>query len=92
MRDIQNRVWKFCEDYKLNEHPKERLINLLSNFDKHSMSIIILSEHGANPDKYSDEIKSEFGELLLGLINSANTLNVDLHEALDLVLKKKSKK
>ena len=92
MKDIQNKVWNFCESNNLNEHLKERLLNLLGNMDKHSKNIITLSEHGSNPDKYSEELRSEFGELLFGIINSANTLNVDLHEALEQSLSKKSKK
>ena len=92
MKDLQNKVWKFCEDNHLNEHVRERLLNLLGNLDKHSKNIITLSEHGFNPDKYSDELKSEFGELLFSIINSANTLNVDLHEALEQAMKKKGKK
>lgn len=92
MKDLQNKVWKFCEDNKLNEHVKERLLNLLGNLEKHSKNIITLSEHGVNPNKYSEELRLEFGELLFSVINSANTLNVDLHEALESTLKIKGKK
>lgn len=91
MNDLQNKIWLFCEDNNLNEHIKERLMNLLGNLDKHSRSIIALSDHGNNPDKYKEELKVEFGELLFEIINVANTLNIDINEALELVMNKKGK-
>ncbi len=92
MKDIQNKVWKFCEKYKLNEHIRERFVNLVSNLDKHGNNIMKLSDHGREPLKYKEELKLEVGQLFFDIINLSNTLNIDLNEALETILAKYEKK
>ncbi len=92
MKDIQNKVWKFCEKHKLNEHIRERFVNLVSNLDKHGNSIMKLSDHGKEPLRYKEELKSEVGQLFFDIINLSNTLNIDLNEALETIFSKYEKK
>jgi uncharacterized protein YabN with tetrapyrrole methylase and pyrophosphatase domain len=92
MRDIQNRVWKFCEVNKLNSHISERFVNLAVNLEKRSRNVLKLSANGKDSLRYKDELKLEVGELFFDIINISNTLNIDLNEALESVLDKKEGK
>jgi len=42
--------------------------------------------------KYREELKSELGDLLYSIITIANSFNVDLEEALNIVLEKYKKR
>ena len=51
-----------------------------------------MTDYGRKPFAYREEIKSEIGDLLFSLIALANSLDVDLEDALEIVLEKYEKR
>ena len=51
-----------------------------------------MTNYGSKPLKKNKEIKSELGDVLYSLIVLANKLNINLEEALNLVLDKYKKR
>jgi NTP pyrophosphatase (non-canonical NTP hydrolase) len=47
-----------------------------------------MSNYGRKPVEYSEELKLELGDVLFSLMTIANTLNIDLDDALRKVLDK----
>ncbi len=58
------------------------------NWGELAKEIIKSSNYGKEEFRFREEIKDELGDLFFSLLVIANQLNVNLEEALDLVLEK----
>lgn len=88
MKDLQNKVKKFCEDNDLNSDPGIRILDLVSEVGEFSKEILKSSDYGKKEVSYRSEMKSELGDIIFVLLMLANHFNIDIEEALDAALSK----
>jgi NTP pyrophosphatase (non-canonical NTP hydrolase) len=88
MKELQKIIKTFCLDNGLQSPAEHRVLDAMSELGEVAKEILLMSSYGRKPLKHSDEIKSELGDLLFSVITIANSFNVDLEEALDLVFEK----
>jgi len=88
MRELQEKVKAFCKKHNLESPVEHRVLDTLSELGEVAKEVLKMSDYGRSPIKYREEIKSELGDLFYSLITIANYFDIDLEEALDIVLKK----
>lgn len=88
MKDLQKRVSEFVEKYNLEHSPEVTALDLVSEIGEVAKEILESGDYGKKKLAPTDEMKKELGDALHSLITLANTLNIDLEEALQTVLKK----
>ena len=92
MKEIQEKVKKFCEKYNIHHGPEFLTLDIQSELGEVAKEILKSSDYGNKTFEYKEEIKSEIGDLLYSLITLSNHFNIDLDAALNLVLKKYEKR
>lgn len=92
MKEIQEKIKKFCKENKLESPPEHRVLDLMSELGEVAKEVLKMTDYGRKPAEFKEEIKSELGDALYSLITIANYFNVDLEEALDMVLEKYKKR
>jgi len=92
MKKLQNEIKQFCEKHKIECPLEFRFLDLVSELGELAKEIIKATEYGKEEFKFRQEIKIEIGDLLFSLIVLANQLNIDLEDALNLVLEKYEKR
>ena len=92
MKELQEKVKEFCERYNLDCPLEFRFLDLVSELGELAKEIIKASNYGKEEFKFRQEIKSELGDLLFSLIVLANQLDINLEQALNLVLEKYEKR
>ncbi len=92
MKELQERINKFCKKNNLSSSPEHRLLDTISELGEVAKEILKASNYGTKEFEYRNEIKIEMGDLLFSLIVLANSLEIDLDEALGIVLKKYEKR
>ena len=85
---MQERVRIFCEKHNMEAPVEHRVLDLVSEIGEVSKEILRMSDYGKRPPEFREEIRSELGDALYSLITVANSLDVDLEDALKLVLEK----
>ncbi|MFC1618291.1 MazG nucleotide pyrophosphohydrolase domain-containing protein [Patescibacteria group bacterium] len=86
--DFQNKVNKFMTENKIDNPIEYRMLDLVSEMGEVSKEICKMSEYGNSKPKFRPEIKSELGDVFYSLIAVANFYEVDLGEALEIVMEK----
>ncbi len=66
-------------------------LDIQSELGEVAKEILKMTDYGRKPFIYREEVKPEIGGLLFSLIALANSLDVDLEEALEIVLEKYEK-
>ena len=92
MRDIQERIKKFCKENSMESPVEHRVLDTMSELGEVAKEILKMSDYGRKPLKYRAELKSELGDLLYSIITIANSFDIDLEEALNMVLEKYKKR
>lgn len=92
MKELQEKIRIFCKQNKMENAPEYCLIDLVSEIGEASKEILKMTDYGKSPIKYREEIIGELGDVSYSLITLANSLDVDLEEASDLVLTKYQKR
>jgi NTP pyrophosphatase (non-canonical NTP hydrolase) len=92
MKKLQDKVKEFCERHNLICPLEFRFLDLVSELGEFAKEIIRATNYGKKEFKFRQEIKNEIGDLLFSLIVLANQLNLDLEQALNLVLEKYGKR
>ncbi len=88
MKKIQEKIKKFCEENNLKSSPESRILDTMSELGEVAKEILKINDYGKKPIKSNLELKKELGDLLYSLITLANSLDIDLDEALEIVMKK----
>lgn len=88
LKDLQSKVKQFVNENELDSPPEFRALDLVSEIGEIAKEILKMTDYGNKPLRKNKEVKSELGDALFSLIVLANKLQVDLEEALGLVLKK----
>lgn len=92
IQKLQEKIQKFVEKYKLDSPLEFRVLDLTSEVGEVSKEILKMTNYGKNSLDKNNEIESELGDVLYSLIVVANKLDINLEEALNLVLKKYNKR
>jgi len=92
MREIQERIKKFCKENNMESPAEHRVLDTMSELGEVAKEILKMSNYGRKPIEYRDELKSELGDVLYSLITIANTFDIDLEDALHQVLEKYEKR
>lgn len=92
MKQVQKRIKEFCEINRLSNDPQVRMLDIVSEVGEVSKEILKMSDYGAKKPEFREEIRGELGDLLFSLMTLANSLDIDLEEALEIVLKKYEKR
>ena len=88
MKQLQQQVKLFCEENNLVSPIEHWVLDLVSEVGEVSKEVLKMTDYGRQPAQPRQEIKSELGDVLYSLIIVANTVDVDLEEALTEVLEK----
>lgn len=88
MNDIQEKIKKFCKENNMDCPVEHRVLDTMSELGEVSKEILKMTNYGKKPIEYRKEIESELGDVLFSLIAIANTFDINLGEALNLVLEK----
>lgn len=92
MKSLQEKVKNFCQKYNLQSSPEHQILDLVSEIGEVAKELLKMTNYGRKPLEYCDEIKTELGDALYSLITIANSFDVDLEEALKIVLEKYKKR
>ncbi len=92
MKELQEKIKKFCEMHNLESPPEHRVLDTMSELGEVAKEILKMSDYGRKPVEYRSELKSELGDLLYSLITIANSFDIDLEEAVNLMLEKYEKR
>lgn len=84
----QQEIKTFCEENNIACPPEQRALDLMSELGEVAKEILKMTDYGKSSLVINEEIKSELGDALFALMELANTLNVDLEEALEKVMEK----
>jgi NTP pyrophosphatase (non-canonical NTP hydrolase) len=92
MKELQEKIKKFCKEHNLESPAEHRVLDTMSELGEVAKEILKMSDYGRKPIKYGEELKSELGDLLYSVITIANSFDIDLEEALNMVLEKYKKR
>jgi NTP pyrophosphatase (non-canonical NTP hydrolase) len=85
--DAQQRVREFCETHDVEGRPEFQLLDLASEVGELGKDACESTNWGESPDEV-EVAADEFGDVLFSLITVAESLEVDLDEALEEALAK----
>jgi len=91
MKEIQTKIKKFCKEHNLESPAEYKVLDTMSELGEVAKEIFKMGDYGRKPLKYREELKSELGDFLYSIITIANSFNIDLEEALNIVLEKYKK-
>lgn len=92
MKEIQDKIKKFCEENNLNAPIEHRVLDLVSEVGEVAKEVLKMTDYGNKDLEYREEMKAELGDTLYVLAIIANHFNINLDEALTLVLEKYEKR
>lgn len=92
MKEIQEKVKKFCKENNLETSVEHRTLDLISEIGEIAKEILKMTDYGRKPLEFREGIKNELGDALFSLIAIANKFDIDLEEALNTVLGKYEKR
>jgi NTP pyrophosphatase (non-canonical NTP hydrolase) len=94
MKELQEKIKEFCKKNNLESPAEHRILDTMSELGEVAKEILKMSDYGRKPigpaelDEYKEELKSELGDVLYSLITIANSFDIDLEDALKLVIEK----
>jgi len=92
MKEIQAKIKSFCIEYDMESPVEVRMLDTISELGEVAKEILKMNDYGTRPAKYRMEFKSEMGDLLFSVVTMANSMDIDLSEALDEALEKYKKR
>ena len=92
LKQIQEKVKKFCKENKLESSVEHRVLDLMSEVGELAKEVLKMTDYGRKDFQFRKEAKAEIGDVLFSLITVANSLDVGLEESLDIVLEKYKKR
>lgn len=87
-RVVQETVAQMTERYNLEISPELRYIDLASEVGELGKEILLSTDYGKNQFDATDNLESEIGDTFYSLICIANSLEINLSNALIKVIKK----
>ncbi len=88
MKNLQTKVAEFITANGLDTGAEFRALDLVSEVGEVAKEILKMTDYGKAEARPREELKGELGDVLFALVALANQLDVDLEEALEIVLDK----
>lgn len=88
MKELQEFVRSFCNEYEMNTSAENRFIDLTSELGEVGKEILKKTNYGKNKFIKTEEFALEMGDLLFSFLALANTCDIDAGKALLEVLEK----
>ena len=88
MQDIQEKVQKFCDKHNLNNSPQSRLIDTVSELGEVAKELLVGSDYGKKSFQQNEKIELEIGDVVFSIIALSNSLDINIEDALQKVIKK----
>lgn len=88
LSQLQKQIQKFVEETNWDSPPEHRVLDLVSEAGEVAKEVLTITKYGKEPLAKNENLTSELGDTLYSLIVVANKFDINLEEALDLVLKK----
>ncbi len=88
MKELQEKVKELVKKYNLETTSELRYIDLVSEIGEVGKEILKGSNYGKQDFSVTENLESELGDALFSLICIANGLNINLENALEIVLNK----
>ena len=92
MKEMQEKVKELTLKYNLGGDVDVKFIDLTSEVGELGKEILKGNDYGTKKFEKTDNISSELGDVLFSLICVANELNIEMDEALRIVLDKYEKR
>lgn len=92
IQELQKRIREFSKNNNLDSAPEYKILDTISELGEVAKEMLKMTNYGKEKMKFRDEMKSELGDLLYSVTTIANSLNVDLEEAIESVLIKYEKR
>lgn len=92
MKEVQEIVKEFIKKNNLETTPESRTLDIMSELGEVSKEILKSNDYGKQSAVKSDELTQEMGDLLFSLVCLANQFDINLDEALKIVLEKYKKR
>jgi NTP pyrophosphatase (non-canonical NTP hydrolase) len=89
---FQDEVKEFAKKNNLQHKPEVHVLDLMTELGEVAKEILKATDYGKKEFKSREELKSELGDAFYSLLMVANACNVDLEQALKLVLEKYKKR
>ena len=90
--DFQQKVKEFMDENKMNNPVEYRMLDLVDEIGEVAKEICKMSKYGTEKPTFREEIKTELGDAFYSLTTVANYYEVDLLEALEIVMQKYKKR
>lgn len=88
MKDLQKRIKEFTTTHNLDSSPEIRMLDIVTEVGEIAKEIIKSTDYGSKPFQAKEELKPELGDAIFSIAVLANQLNIDLDEAVEMVLEK----
>lgn len=88
----QDEVNDFAKKHNLLHKPEVHALDLITEIGEVAKEILKATDYGKKEFSSREELKSELGDAFYSLLMVANACNVDVEEALKLVLNKYKKR
>jgi len=92
MKDFQEKVNVFCKKNQIDSPIEHRTLDIMAELGELSKEILKVTNYGRTSFRGNEKVKVELGDVFFSIITLANKLDIDLSEALDIVLKKYEKR
>lgn len=89
---LQDEIKEFAKKNKLLHNPETHALDLAAEFGEVTKEILKSTEYGKKQFQISENMKSELGDTFYSLMMLAISCDIDLEEALKLVLAKYKKR
>ena len=90
--EFQQKVKKFMDENEMNNPIEYRMLDLVDEVGEVAKEMCKMSKYGTEKPTFRDEIKTELGDAFYSLTTAANYYDVDLMEALEIVIQKYKKR
>jgi len=88
IQELQKRIGEFSREHKLDSAPEYKILDTVSELGEVAKEMLKMTDYGKTDAVFRKEMKSELGDLLYSVVTIANSLHVDLEEAVEGVLTK----
>jgi NTP pyrophosphatase (non-canonical NTP hydrolase) len=92
MKELQEKIKKFCRENDMEAPLEVRVLDTMSELGEVAKEVLKMNNYGKKDLEYREELKGELGDVMYSLITIANTYDIDLEEATEMVLKKYEKR
>jgi NTP pyrophosphatase (non-canonical NTP hydrolase) len=92
IQELQNRIREFSKAHNLDSAPEYKILDTVSELGEVAKEMLKMTDYGKKKIEFREEMQSELGDLLYSVVTIANSLDVDLEQAVNSVLAKYEKR